>query len=804
MRSGRLAALFAACVSLVLAESALAVDLKQEALFDIPPQRLASALLAFSHQAGVQVVVGLEVRDQMTSGVKGRQTLGEALSRLLANSTFQYTVVGESSISVGEPGHTRTLALGERFRLAQADQTTSTASSPVEEIVVTAQKRLERLQDVPVAVSALSAQSLVESNHVRIQDFAASVPGLTVSPSPSAGGQQMLAIRGISTGFNTNPTVGITVDDVPYGSSTNLAGNVVPDIDPSDLARVEVLRGPQGALYGASSMGGLLKFVTVDPSPDKVSGRAAVGTIGVHNGAALGYNARAGVNIPVTSTLAIRASGFMREDPGYIDNPVLGIEGVNEAHVGGGRLAALWEPSQLFSVRLSALYQRFKGDGTNDVGIQPGLADLQQNYVRGIGVYDRKIQAYSATITASPGPVELISLTGYNVNDFADSFDFSYAFGSQAQSRFGVAGAAVFTASTTRKFTEELRATIPITQRIEWLVGGFYTHEDVPFTQNVIAMDPAAGARAGSLLLIDTPQTYAEYAGFTDLTFTITDRFDIQVGGRQSHIERTALDVPDAAANAFTYLLTPRFTISPDLMVYARAASGYRAGGQNTNPDPTAPRTFDPDKTQNYELGLKGSAFNRSLTFDLSLYHIDWKGLQLNLLSPNNNRTYTTNVSRARSRGVELSVESRPMRGLELAAWATWNDAVLTEDTGSSVAYGLAGDRLPYGTRKSGHASADYEFPIAGNLLGRLGGTVTYTGDRIGTFVATPLRQRYPSYTTVDLRAGLIYEAWEAHLYGNNIADERGVLGGGVGTFPPFAFSYIQPRTIGLSVSRTF
>jgi outer membrane receptor protein involved in Fe transport len=162
---------------------------------------------------------------------------------------------------------------------------------------------------------------------------------------------QQLSIRGIMSGLYTNPTVGITVDDVPYGSSTFLGGGggtVMPDIDPADLARIEVLRGPQGTLYGASSMGGLLKFVTVDPSTDGVSGRIEGGINSVYNGAELGYGARGSVNVPLGDVLAVRVSAFSRQDPGYVDNVQSGQRGVNKTDVDGGRLSALWRPSDLF------------------------------------------------------------------------------------------------------------------------------------------------------------------------------------------------------------------------------------------------------------------------------------------------------------------------------------------------------------------------------------------------------------------------------------------------------------------------
>src|SRR6202012_4446346 len=178
-------------------------------------------------------------------------------------------------------------------------------------------------QDVPVPVTAIRADKLISDNQVRLQDYFTSVPGLSYAPNNQ---NQYVTIRGITTGGFSNPTVGVVIDDVPFGASNALGGGqVIPDFDPGDLARVEVLRGPQGTLYGASSMGGLLKFVTVDPSTDGVSGRVEAGVSDVSHGAELGYNVRGSINVPLSDTFAMRASAFTREDPGYVDNPVLGI-----------------------------------------------------------------------------------------------------------------------------------------------------------------------------------------------------------------------------------------------------------------------------------------------------------------------------------------------------------------------------------------------------------------------------------------------------------------------------------------------
>src|SRR5262249_44883362 len=180
-------------------------------------------------------------------------------------------------------------------------------SGVVEKVVVTAQKREEHPLDVPLPVfvlDAVDADNLASTRQVLLREYFSSMPALNVSPSIT--GQQMVTIRGVTTGNFSDPTVGILIDDVPVGGTTSFgAGNLVPDIDPGDLARIEVLRGPQGTLYGAGSMGGLMKFVTKEALFDRFSGRVEVGASGVHNGAQPGFDVRASANIPLKQTFAM-------------------------------------------------------------------------------------------------------------------------------------------------------------------------------------------------------------------------------------------------------------------------------------------------------------------------------------------------------------------------------------------------------------------------------------------------------------------------------------------------------------------
>lgn len=238
-------------------------------------------------------------------------------------------------------------------------------------------------------------------------------------------------------------------------------------------------------------------------------------------------------------------------------------------------------------------------------------------------------------------------------------------------------------------------------------------------------------------------------------------------------------------------------------MVYARFASGYRPGGPNAA-QPGVPRAFSPDKTENYEFGFKGDFLDRVLSVDASAYYIAWKNIQLQLFTPQN-FGYSSNGSGAKSQGVEVSIEPRPVRGLRVGAWAAFSDAVLTEDfPAHSQSYGVTGNRLHFSSRFSSNVSVDEEFSLWGSLSGFFGGAFSYIGDRQSIFSNSPARQDLPGYAKFDLQLGAKYESWTANLFVNNLTDRRGLLNGGTGYLPPFAYVYIVPRTVGLNVVRSF
>lgn len=728
----------------------------------------------------------------------------------------------------------------------------------VDELVVTAQKRAERLLDVPVAVTAVQSETLVQQNLLQVRDYYARIPSLAVSGGGTEQRASSLSLRGVTTNGGTAATVAITVDDVPFTSGSFLAQSPLPDLDPADLDRIEVLRGPQGTLYGASSLGGLIKYVTTSPDPNDFTARVEAGVNTVEKGDS-GYSLRGSLNVPIVDDrVALRLSAFTRRDPPFIDNihPLVNKADINDNKTGGGRIALFVQPVDALTLDFSAMRQhtRFNGSPSLRVctscgnGPYRGQADFNQvngDLVSDLGPTTREttFSLYQARGTLDVGFADLTSISAWGRFASASDLDTTNVFGFLLAPPFYNQGAGATTpilnTDKTKKFSQEVRLASKADQRLEWLVGGFYTKEDILVRQTVQVRDPS-GAPVADALASDAPSTFEEKAVFADLTYHFTDKFDVQVGGRYSKNDQdtggfTIVDgraqpifgpnsvTTDSGAgeDSTTWLITPRYRFSPDLMAYARIATGYRPGGPNPVL-PNIPATFGSDKVTSYELGLKGQLPVQKLTFDLALFQVDWDDVQLQAADVATQFSFFTNGSTARSRGLEVAAAWRPLDGLAIDGNATFTDAELTDDVpqpqGASTLIGFKGERLPGSAKFVGNLSAQKDWEIGHGFTAYLGGGVSYVGGRLAEFPnilppANPAapnrafgaRLRLPSYTMVDLRMGVHDDDWTVNAYVRNLFDKRAVLEAttrGATSSPRAVFT--QPRTYGLTVSRQF
>jgi outer membrane receptor protein involved in Fe transport len=712
--------------------------------------------------------------------------------------------------------------LGSGGACAQA--TGAGAATPTsDEIVVTAQKREENIQKVPESISVVSGKDLVQTGSSQLTDFAPYIPGFIVTNTGTPG-QSQLSIRGISP-LGTGATVGTYLDDAPIGSSipVNRGGQFTLDLLPYDVQRVEVLRGPQGTLYGASSIGGLLKYVTVAPSLTTMSAHFGGESFGIDHGGHAGYAAQAMVNTPlVKDMLGITASIAYRKTPGWIDNATTGATDQNDYDQLGARVSLLFKPIDPLSIRLSALYQSVEADNRTIIaedatGQKVGNGRSNTNAVA--EPFQNHFQFYDATIGYDFGFAALSSTTTYSRSKTNDLVDLTYAFGPAIPVFTGGAVASGFAPFDSKlglkKLTEEVRLTSASGGMFEWLVGGFYTHERATHDQLVSLTTPDGALIPGlnPFEAVGLPSLYKEYAVFANGTVHFGERFDISGGiryakNRQNNgqtLSGVAVGGIDPALvrsksndDAVTYSVSPQFHLNKDVMLYGRVASGYRPGGPNVLIPGVAPApAFKPDTLTNYEIGVKSDLLDRKLTLDVAAFRMDWNKIQVRQIF--GAFAGIGNGGKARSQGVEGSLEIRPFKGLTLGANGAYTDAKLTQD--APTINGLDGARLPYIPKWSGALTGNYEFVAAANATASVGAGLRYQGSDYSLVSSDPDALHVASSTALDLNASItISERFTLRAYARNVLNSGSPIRRDYNaTFTAIELVPLQPRTVGLA-----
>ncbi|MGZ8349403.1 MAG: TonB-dependent receptor, partial [Allosphingosinicella sp.] len=396
---------------------------------------------------------------------------------------------------------------------AQAQDEPAPVSQPTQEAVeqsgsdtiyVTAQRRTQALFEVPQSVSVIGEQTLDQQNARSFADYAQLVPGLTLTQENP--GETRLILRGVNTG-SVGSTVGTYVDDAPFGASGSLSNGAIlaGDFDTFDVARIEVLRGPQGTLYGTNALGGVLKFVTALPSTDRFEARGQIGVEDTRYGE-IGFFGNAMVNVPLGDTIAFRASGFYRENPGYIDAPSRDARNVNSSPSFGGRASLLFTPTDALSIRLFALIQNIDTDSPSSFLVNPRtlrpadpvtgapLSEAERTRYERIPEFNRlDYRLYAGTIDYDFGFAELTSITSYSeqTRDELGDVSLTEAFRGLANLVYaltapGTVGVAFENDVEVEKFTQEIRLQSPDDDRFEWLVGAYYTKEETGLIQEIL------------------------------------------------------------------------------------------------------------------------------------------------------------------------------------------------------------------------------------------------------------------------------------------------------------------------------
>jgi iron complex outermembrane receptor protein len=831
----RIIALLACCA---IWSAAWAVDLNEQKTFDIPAQKLTTALVEFSRQAGAPVVSSTKDVDRFTSpSVSGRMSVREALTAMLAGTGLEIKTTDNGAIVIRPAPSSGKVDASETtkpIRSTNAAPESALESQALGEIIVTAQRRETSLQDVSASVSAISGSDLQKRGIADFNELATSIPSLSFTETGEGhSGARTISIRGVasSSSVNIGETTGFYIDDTPVPYA----------VDPKlfDVERIEVLRGPQGTLYGARSMGGTVKIITNPADPDATAGRIAVGSDYVEGGGA-GYVASGTLNVPlVADASALRLSAFYNMIPGVQDKEVTSTDQffkhVDDSHNAGAMLSGLWKLGDGWELSPKLLYQSSTYDGLPFADYRPdNTLQIRDQNVSEAG--DDHWTLASITLRKQLEAGEVMVTASHFDRSFIDREDASEFI----QFIAGAVFDAPFTgASPVSKYQNEKIWTYEGRFVSGWegpfkLVSGIY-YQDRQKTRDFLETAPGFGTATGTGtdLIFDGGDTTTEkeFAVYSEGTLQFGTQWALTAGARwfdsNVNVDRATgglfgggtLDRTTHNTDA-----TPKVALTyeplQDIRIYASASEGYRLGGVNyTIPTPGAcsspsdladyqelhsGTTYKPDSLWNYEIGAKTEFLDRKLRINAAAFVMDWRNIQQSIQVCGFN--LTVNAGTARSTGGEIEATALVTRGLTISLDASKIRAVLTD---SVPLLASSGSRILGVPDWQVHASLDWVRPLAGEWNGFLRPQITYTGSEVFTFTPSDNPASSQGGTTdYDLRFGVTNAKWEIALYGTNLANVRRSFG------PDTSLAAALPgrprlavnatRTVGIQVVRSF
>jgi iron complex outermembrane recepter protein len=681
-------------------------------------------------------------------------------------------------------------ALAPTAILAQEQQQTN-----IDEIIVTAQKRAERLQDVPISISVLGGGDLDQSTFTGVTEALNTVPGVAAFANTFQSSGTQLSFRGVSAAqaFSGGgaSTVGYYVDSVPFGM---IGSALVPDPNVYDLSRIEVLRGPQGTLYGANALNGVVRVLTNDPDLNDFDFKARDSTSSTQDGGA-NYGGDAAVNLPIIDgKLAARVTAGVDHESGWINGP-LGNH-LNSSESNNVRAKLRWRPVDDLTVDFSVWHSQQAYDA-------PALSTSDRwNFALTPEPSYTQFNAYGVKIDYELPLFSISSMTS-DVTYLANNLLFPHPVITVINS--------LSTDSTSRVYSEEITLASKLEGPWKWTAGGMYRNDkDTANEPGFNYPDPTPVVQYGAGT--ETSKSYAAYGELGRRLFD--DHWQLAAGLRYFHDDEAAINTaPPGAITSISSATTPRVTLNwfptQQLTAYATYSEGFRSGvPQPPSVTVVAPDfpTLKPDKLDNYELGVKGVLWDQVLSYEAAVYHLKWKDIQqsLSFLAPGPTGTtgYVSaliNADSASGNGVEFSLDARPLQGLELTAQWGWNDLHFDSDvySGGGVLF-PKGSRPNNSPKETAGASAKYTFPIAGTGVS---GVLAASGNYI-----SPLNIVWLSAGTESQNSLLLTKAsfsldfsqnWLVTLFVDNANNYHGTQ--------YIAIGYDQwstrqrPRTVGLS-----
>jgi outer membrane receptor protein involved in Fe transport len=736
-----------------------------------------------------------------------------------------------------------------------AETQTTEPAAETQEVVVTATRREERIQDGPISITAFQQEELTEKGIVGYEGIARETPGVVLN-RPTQNFNNFTS-RGIATnGYNANlqSSVAVYIDELPVSTIGN---TTVVDPNLFDVERVEFLRGPQGTLFGSGSLSGALRILTKSPNLGGYDWSGLV-DFGLTGSDSLRQRYNLMLNAPIVrDKFGVRAVGFYRHEEGYLDNVGTGKHNSNTLVDWGGRAIALWRPTDRLSIRILGSYEDSDPKDSSltspSLGREKRVSDQPDRFTG-------KQTILNGTLEYEFDFAKLTSSSTYSDFDQRFYVDLAGTFPAQpaypgAPIAFGLDADAY-----DKVFVQETRLVSSLDGPFQFTVGGFYLRRrrDVDYFYR---SSPEFLEERGLTGLPDqyyqkqyTHQISKELAGFGELTYRFSDKFWLTGGMRygrttaQGFTEEGGYLATAFGFNYYTYALlnipvnfttfTPyqatkgvkakgskpswklsaTYKPSPELTTYATFATGFRApivnafAGRPSLVDDTdiiIPDGASSDSLKSYEIGAKGRWLGGRLTVNVAAYWIDWSNIQAQANRVSDSVQFATNIGAARSRGLELELGYVPARDVFIGVNGAYNDSKITKlsPEEAAISGAVLGHRLS-APRFQGSLYASYGFDLSSTTKGTLAANVQYVGPYNSSFPNTPGKPTVPlstfgrtdGYVNTNLSFGIKHRDLTAQLYVENVFDDHSVVYIHPEAFLVSRFGTLRPRTVGIRI----
>ena len=705
--------------------------------------------------------------------------------------------------------------------LDEEDAPHSSGTLRLEEVVVTATKREASVRDVPSSIDAMSGEDLIEAGATDLEQILAQSPGVTFGSTGGSEIRQQVVIRGVTASGTVGyggTTTGYLFNDVSL-VNPSVAG-AIPGIDPFDLATVEVLKGPQGTLFGGAALAGAIRYVPNKPELIDTFGSLSLGLSEVADSEGLARHYTGFLNAPISDTAAIRVVGTKRTDPGSIDDLTTGENDINSGGNTQARVIGLWKPTS----RLSAEFMAYRFEARSDASgstDNPNHRETESRRKETPG--ETWANLYRSEVEYEFDSFSVTGIGSFLEKDSESIFDLTAFWGVE-----DIEGTKVWQLfeGHTEQTTAELRLVSAEPSHVgfwpldgwDYLVGLYWLEAEQAFDNTTSAtltavLDPL------TIEVLNIPSDLSadadETAVFFDLTRPLGNHFEINLGGRYFRQESIGYietsDTPDGVTleeGGFNPKAAVTWHAADHIRVIANYAKGFRFGGFNNNPlnDPDIEFTYFSDEIQNYELGARTDWFEGALRFDLTAFLIDWINPQIRQSSQTTSTSYINNAGGAQVKGVESALTTLLPWNFTLNLNGAYVDARLTETFDTSRGTAPEGSRLPATPHLTGSVNLMHDtFLGYWQLSSAL--SYSYQGESNNEIVNY---EKLPAYGLLGAslsltRLGLVTP--NIRLSGTNLLNETvpvNILHGVAATNGDLNYGLLRPRTVTLSLGIEF